>query len=199
MDQKVAIERVETLILDVPTIRPHALAMTTMRAQALVIARIFCADGIVGIGEGTTIGGLSYGEESPEGVKLTIDTYFAPLVLAGDANRPAAIMERIGAIAVGNRFAKCAIETALLDALGQRRGLAVSELLGGRVHDRLPLLWTLASGNTHSDIAEAEEMLGARRHRDFKLKIGKRALADDVRHVSRDLGWHGARSYSGSD
>jgi muconate cycloisomerase len=31
-----------------------------------VVVRIHCSDGIVGIGEGTTIGGLSYGDESPE-------------------------------------------------------------------------------------------------------------------------------------
>ena len=36
------------------------------------------SDGTVGIGEGTTIGGLAYGAESPEGMKLAIDTYFAP-------------------------------------------------------------------------------------------------------------------------
>ena len=39
----------------------------------------------------------------------------------------------------GNRFAKCAIETALLDAQGRRLGVPVSELLGGRVRDRLPV------------------------------------------------------------
>jgi muconate cycloisomerase len=182
--EKVAIDHLEAMILDVPTIRPHVLAMATMHVQSMVIVRIFCADGTVGVGEGTTIGGLSYGEESPESIQLTIERYFTPVVLAGDANRPAAIMQQLGMIAVGNRFAKCAIETALLDALGQRRGIAVSELLGGRLHDRLPVLWTLASGNTQKDIAEAEEMLAARRHQEFKLKIGKRALADDVAHVA---------------
>ena len=113
MSEKVSVDRVEALILDVPTIRPHVLAMATMRVQSMVIVRIFCADGSVGIGEGTTIGGLSYGEESPESIQLTIERYCAPVVLAGDANRPAAIMQQLAVIAVGNRFAKCAVETAL--------------------------------------------------------------------------------------
>ena len=59
---------IETVIVDLPTIRPHRLSMTTMARQTLVIVRLRCSDGIEGIGEATTIGGLSYGAESPEGV-----------------------------------------------------------------------------------------------------------------------------------
>jgi muconate cycloisomerase len=179
----IPIERVETFIVDVPTIRPHVLAMATMYRQTLCLVRLHCGDGTVGIGEATTIGGLAYGDESPEGIKLAIDTYFAPLLMAGDASRPAQLMAAIGKTVVGNHFAKCAVETALLDAMGKRTGLPVSELLGGRVRDRLPVLWTLASGDTAKDIAEAEQMLDTRRHDAFKLKIGKRPLAEDVAHV----------------
>lgn len=178
-----AIERVETIIVDVPTIRPHVLAMATMYRQTLCLVRLHCADGVMGIGEATTIGGLAYGEESPEGIKLAIDTYFAPILLAGDATRPGVVMAALARSIVGNHFAKCAIETALFDAQGKRTGLAVSELLGGRVRDSLPVLWTLASGDTARDIAEAETMIDSRRHNAFKLKIGKRPVADDVAHV----------------
>jgi muconate cycloisomerase len=179
----IAIERVEAFLVDVPTIRPHVLAMTTMHSQALCIVRLHCSDGVIGIGEATTIGGLSYGAESPEGIKLAIDRYFEPLLRASDATHPAKVMARIGKHIVGNHFAKCAVETALLDAQGKRVGLPVSELLGGRVHDRLPVLWVLASGDTDKDIAEAESMIACGRHNVFKLKIGKRAVADDVAHV----------------
>jgi muconate cycloisomerase len=179
----IAIKQIETIIVDVPTIRPHVLAMATMYRQTLCLVRLYCGDGVIGIGEATTIGGLSYGDESPEGIKLAIDTYFSPLLLAGDASRPALIMAALNRSVVGNHFAKCAIETALLDAQGKRTGLAISELLGGRVREELPVLWTLASGDTHTDIAEAEDMLDRRRHNAFKLKIGKRALSDDVAHV----------------
>jgi muconate cycloisomerase len=83
-----------------------------------------------------------------------------------------------------NRFAKCAVETALFDALGQRVGLPVSELLGGRIHDRLPVAWTLASGDTARDIAEAQHMLAIGRHKIFKLKIGRKPVREDVAHVA---------------
>ena len=175
---------VKTSIVDLPSIRPHVLSVTTMQGQTVVLVEILCDDGIVGVGEGTTIGGLAYGDESPEGIKLAIDTYFVPMLERADANRPGAILARISKAIVGNHFAKCAIETALLDAQGQRYGLPVSELVGGRIRSTVPVLWTLASGNTEQDIAEAERMLDLRRHNAFKLKIGKRDIASDVAHVA---------------
>ena len=45
-----AIESIETIIVDLPTIRPHKLAMHTMQNQTLVLIRLRCADGIEGLG-----------------------------------------------------------------------------------------------------------------------------------------------------
>jgi len=178
------IESVEAMLLDLPTIRPHKLSVATMQGQTLMLVRIRCSDGVVGVGEGTTIGGLAYGAESPEGMKLAVDTYFAPLLIGADATRVQALMATLGKAIKENRFAKCAVETALLDAQGIRCGLPLSELLGGRRRDRLPVAWTLASGDTARDIAEAERMLALRRHNVFKLKIGARSVAEDVAHVA---------------
>ena len=178
-----AIESIETLIVDLPTIRPHKLAMHTMQNQTLVIIRLRCADGIEGIGEATTIGGLSYGNESPDSIKVNIDRHFAPLLIGQDASNVNAAMLRLERSIRGNTFAKSGIESALLDALGKRLGLPVSELLGGRVRDALPVAWTLASGNTEQDIGEAEKMLDLRRHRIFKLKIGAGEVSRDLGHV----------------
>lgn len=177
------IKSVETLIVDVPTIRPHKLSVATMNAQALVLVRICCSDGFEGWGEATTIGGLNYGEESPESIKTNIDTYMAPLIVGMKADQVARVMHKLRTTIQGNRFAKCAIETALLDAQGKRLGISVSELLGGRVRDELPVAWTLASGDTKKDIAEAEKMISLRRHNIFKLKIGLRSVEADVEHV----------------
>ncbi|NMX65150.1 muconate cycloisomerase [Pseudomonas sp. WS 5059] len=178
-----AIESIETIIVDLPTIRPHKLAMHTMQNQTLVIIRVRCADGIEGIGESTTIGGLSYGNESPDSIKVNIDQHFAPLLIGQDASNINAAMLRLERSIRGNTFAKSGIESALLDALGKRLSLPVSELLGGRVRDALPVAWTLASGNTQKDIDEAEKMLDLRRHRIFKLKIGAGEVSQDLAHV----------------
>ena len=178
-----AIESIETVIVDLPTIRPHKLAMHTMQNQTLVLIRVRCADGIEGIGESTTIGGLAYGNESPDSIKTNIDRHFTPLLLGQDSSNINAAMLRLERSIRGNTFAKSGIETALLDAQGKRLGLPVSELLGGRVRNSLPVAWTLASGDTGKDIAEAEKMLDLRRHRIFKLKIGAGEVNRDLAHV----------------
>ncbi len=178
------IEKIEAIIVDLPTIRPHHLSMAVMRKQTMVIIRLWCSDGVEGIGESTTIGGLSYGEESPESMKLNIDTYFTPLLLGKDASNINAVMKMLDKHIQGNRIVKSGIETALLDAQGKRLGMPISSLLGGAVTDRLPVLWTLASGDTKKDIAEAEQLLASGRHNIFKLKIGWQAPSVSIAHVA---------------
>lgn len=185
------IRTVDTWLVDVPTIRPHKLSVATMNTQTLVLVRIQTTDGQTGWGEGTTIGGLAYGEESPESIQKNIDTYLAPLLMGQDATQPAPCMARIRRHVQGNRFAKCAVETALFDQHARRLGVPLSALFGGAVRDSLPVAWTLASGDTVKDIAEAERVLDLRRHNIFKLKIGLRSVRDDVAHVAaikRELG-----------
>lgn len=76
------------------------------------------------------------------------------------------------------------METALWDGLGRRLGVSVAQLFGGKVRSTMPVAWTLASGNSDQDIAEAQEMLAQRRHNIFKLKIGKRTVREDIAHVA---------------
>lgn len=179
------IDQIETLILDIPTIWGHVLSMATMRTQSAVLVRVKFSDGSEGIGEGTTIGSLSYGLESPEGIQSAIDTYIAPYLLGRDADVVNGAIQLIDKLVKGNRIAKTAVEIALWDGLGKRLGVPVSQLFGGAAHEKLPVAWTLASGNSETDIAEAQRMIETRRHNIFKLKIGKRSVRDDVAHVAR--------------
>ena len=181
---QIKITRIETIIVDLPTIRPHHLSMTVIRKQSMVIIRIFSSDGIEGLGEATTIGGISYADEFPEGIKLAIDTYFSPLLIGQDATKINYLMQLLDKNISGNNFAKSGIETALLDAQAKRLGVPLHQLFGGAISQELPVLWTLASGNTEKDIDEAQKMIQTKRHRVFKLKIGSKTPKEDVAHVS---------------
>ncbi len=179
------IDQIETMILDIPTIRGHVLSMATMRTQTAVLVKVRFSDGSEGIGEGTTIGGLSYGAESPESIQSAIETYIAPALLGRNGDDVNGATQLIDKLVKGNRIAKTAIEIALWDGLGKRLNVPVSQFFGGAVHEKLPVAWTLASGNSETDIAEAQEMIETRRHNIFKLKIGKRSVREDVVHVAR--------------
>lgn len=179
------IDQIDAFILDIPTIRGHVLSMTTMRTQSPVIVRVRCSDGSEGIGEGTTIGGLSYCPESPESILSAIETYLAPALIGQAADQITTAIALMDRNVRGNRIAKSAVEMALWDALGKRLGVSVAQLFGGQIVPDLAVAWTLASGNSDTDIVEAQAMIDARRHNIFKLKIGKRAVREDVAHVGR--------------
>jgi muconate cycloisomerase len=76
------------------------------------------------------------------------------------------------------------VETALWDGLGRRLDVSIAQLFGGKVCTSMPVAWTLASGNSDQDIAEAQEMVALRKHNIFKLKIGKRSVQEDINHVA---------------
>ncbi|KQR61886.1 muconate/chloromuconate family cycloisomerase [Acidovorax sp. Leaf160] len=179
------IERIEARILDIPTIRPHKFSFGAIHRQSPVVVQLWLAGGACGFGEAATIGGPSWNEESPESILHAITQYLGPAVAGQDAGRFEQLLARMDAVCKGNRFAKSAVEMAAIDAVARSLGLPAWQLLGGKQRESLPLAWTLASGDSARDVDEAERMLAARRHRIFKLKIGARAPADDVAHVTR--------------
>ena len=179
------IDAITTQIVDLPTIRGHVLSMATMTVQSVVLVEVRFSDGSVGIGEGTAIGGLSYGAESPESIQSAIDTYIAPSLTGLDGDNVNVARLKMEKAVMGNPIARCAVENALWDGLGRRMDKPVADLFGGAVHTGMEVAWTLASGNSDTDIAEALELLEVRRHRQFKLKIGKRSVQEDIAHVGR--------------
>lgn len=179
------IRSIETILVDLPTVRAHRLANQTVTAQTLLIARVLTEDGFEGLGEATTIGGMSYGAEAPETIKLAIDLYIAPLLVGERVTSVGAAMATIDARVKGNALAKSAIETALTDLAAKQIGVTASTLLGGARTDRLEVAWTLATGDADRDADEAEAMLDARRHRIFKIKVGAGDPVADVARVAR--------------
>ena len=180
-----SVHGITTTIVDVPTVRKHKLSNTSVSAQSYVIVELRLDNGVVGIGEAATLGGPRWSEESVEGIKANIDTYLTPALLGQPADRFASAGTRMNAAAKRNNAAKAAVETALFDAVGQTLGLPAAKLLGGIVRDRVPVLWTLASGDPAQEIEEAERKLAARLHDTFKVKIGAQSADADMKRLRR--------------
>lgn len=175
----------EVYILDLPTIRPHQLAMHTITVQTIVVGCVKDDEGREGWSEVATIGGASYGESTPEAIKANIDAYITPLIIGQNPNHFDRIMNDVAKLVRGNYFAKTVVENAIIDLAAKAKNIPAFELFGGQIHTSLPIAWTLASGNTEKDIEEAQEMLEKRRHNIFKLKIGKGDPSKNVEHVRR--------------
>ena len=175
------IDQIETFILDIPTIRGHVLSMATMRVQSAVLVRIRFSDGSEGWGEGTTIGGLSYGGESPESIRSAIEDYIAPALLGKSGNCINSAIHHIEKIIIGNPIARSAVEIALWDGLARRMDQPLSQLFGGAVTDKLPVAWTLASGDLNTDVAEAEEGIALSLSFDVQAEAA-RAIIQNATH-----------------
>ena len=117
-----SIERIEARILDIPTIRPHKLAMHTMQNQTLVIVRLRCADGIEGLGEATTIGGMGHA------LPYLIPDFWTATIIA-----MIVVFVELWAIAwIQNKFMETPfVRAALQVVLGGALVFAAGALIGG--------------------------------------------------------------------
>lgn len=176
------IDSVETIIVDLPTVRPHKLSMATINSQGLVIVRVRDAAGNEGLGEASVI--PHYGGETVEAIKVVIDDYLAPVVIGACAADLEALHERMNNALKENHYAKAALEMACVDLAARNLGVAASTLFGGAVRDRLRVLLVLGHGEAERDIALAEEKLAERVHDLFLVKVGKGSLKDDVARAS---------------
>lgn len=178
--QKLIIDAVETVIVDLPLVRLQRFSAIGTSTQSVVLITVRTRDGAVGVGESVTPSGPWWGGESVETIKVMIDEHLAPLVTGQDAFNLTAIMDRMDRKVFGNPFAKAGIEMALWDVIGKVLQQPVYNLIGGKVRESLPVSWPLATGDAKAEIAEAEEKLAARIHRIFKLKMGALPPEQDV-------------------
>ncbi|MHA6800175.1 muconate/chloromuconate family cycloisomerase [Bounagaea algeriensis] len=177
------VDRVETVLLDVPLRRAHRFARVGMDAQPVLLVFVRTAGGITGVGEGVVPGGPWWGGESVETMQLVIERYMAPLLLGRTVDDIAGIQRDIDDVVAANLFAKTAIEVALHDAWARCLDVPVHVLLGGLTRRSVPVTWALGTESAEVVAEEALGKLDAGHHHSFKLKMGAQAPADDMARV----------------
>lgn len=176
------IASVETIIIDLPTVRPHKLAMATINSQGLVLVRVRDEEGNVGLGEASVI--PHYGSETVEAIKVVIDDYLAPAVIGVIAADLEVLHQKMNECLKENYYPKAALEMACVDLAARRLGVPASTLFGGAVRDKLQVLLVLGNGEAPRDIALAEQKLEERQHNLFLVKVGKGDVRADVARAS---------------
>ena len=143
--------------------------------------------------EVTTDGGLTgWGEASPwpvftgtvEGNAAALHVHLRPYLIGADPVQVEKHLEMADRVVVGCPEAKAALETALLDVVGQMTGLSIAELAGGRQRDAVPVSFSVANPDFDADLQDV-----ARIHEDgvrlFKLKTGFADPAFDRMRLER--------------
>ncbi len=151
------------------------------------VVRLTTESGATGFGEVCPLG-PAYLPAHGGGARAAL-VELAPAVVGLSVSSLGAVNAAMDRALMGHGYAKSAIDTACWDALGRSVGLAVCDLLGGRLADEFPLYFAvpLASPDEMAAYVEARRSEGIHR---FQLKIGADPYedAERTRHVVESTG-----------
>ena len=127
----------------------------------------------------TDSGITGWGEASPwpvftgtaEGNAAALHVHLRPHLIGQNPLQVEKHLNTAAKVVVGHSEAKAALETALLDITGQISGLSISELVGGRQREVIPLSFSVANPDFDRDLDDITALFedGVRL---FKLKTG---------------------------
>ena len=144
------------------------------------VVRIRTRDGVEGFGETCPLGS-TYLPAFAEGARAALRE-LAPALIGVDAGNLAAVTERMDATLRGHEYAKSALDVACWDVLGRATGRSVATLLGGALHEAVPLYVAVPLGPADAMAAFVErERAGGIHH--FQLKLGA-APEEDLARVA---------------
>lgn len=142
------------------------------------VVRVTTEDGTEGFGEVCPLGS-AYLPAFGEGARAALRE-LAPRLVGLDACNLAGVNAAMDAALAGHGYAKSAVDVACWDVLGQKAGLPVCELLGGRRQERFPLYVAVPLQPIEETVAyvRARRAEGTRR---FQLKLGADPAEDAAR------------------
>lgn len=159
------IARIDAFAIAVPLKTPLKMSMGKMEACDNLVVRIADDSGRVGWGEAPAA--PTFSGETSTGMVAAVE-YMAPQLEGQEVTSPDDARRLVEPLMYGNHAAKSAIDMALMDLIGQHRGVPLYEVLGGRLRDRAAVIWLVAG--------TPDELQLARRRRDegfvtFKVKV----------------------------
>jgi len=152
------------------------------------LVRVWDQAGVQGVGEATVT--PQWSGETARGAKAIIDHLFAPAIVGLNADAIDTTLTRLDAMAVGNWFAKSALEMACWDIAGKNANQPVFELLSGASRSRvIRCRFSLGAYEPSRAAAIAAERVDAG-FQTIKVKVGGRPENDiaRVREVRRAIG-----------
>src|ERR1035438_590812 len=147
---------------------------TILKRDAMVI-RVEADNGLVGYAPG----------QGSEIAKQGIDAVVAPFLEGRTLADPDALRVQFAegpGISIEQRKLYCAAEIALYDLVGKSKGVPVSELLGGRVRDRIRLYGSAGMYMSPAEYAEEARAIAKLGFRAYKMRSGM-GPAEDLEAV----------------
>ncbi|WP_020386095.1 mandelate racemase/muconate lactonizing enzyme family protein [Kribbella catacumbae] len=142
------------------------------QAAAVVFVKLTTEDGVVGWGEQRALPSWSY--ETAETIAVVIKRHLEPILLELTPFDVELFHQRVTkrlspSVSNGFPFARAAVDLALHDAAGKLAGVPVHALLGGKVHDEIPLCSAIGVGAPDTVRGHAQQSSD---YSAYKVKIG---------------------------
>ncbi|GAA1570249.1 enolase C-terminal domain-like protein [Kribbella sancticallisti] len=180
------IRSVEVFPVPVPFARQFVLGsgavgapgQATDQGAAVIFVKLTTEDGIVGWGEQRALPSWSY--ETAETIAVVIKRHLAPILLEltpfdVELFHSRATKRLSPSVSNGFPFARAAVDLAMHDAAGKLAGVPVHALLGGKLHDEIPLCSAIGVGPPE---AVREHARQSSDYSAYKVKIGGDLDAD---------------------
>ena len=162
--------------ISLPLLAPIKMANATIANADNLLVRVEDSDGNVGWGEAASAPLMT--GETQDGMVAAAE-FIRPQIEGLEVEDVAQFGAQLDPLMYGNSAAKSAIEMAVYDLAGKRRGIPVVELLGGAVRRELAALWMLAANERAADVAMAKRM-AAEGFIAFKVKVGGATVEEDL-------------------
>ncbi|MEV6413899.1 enolase C-terminal domain-like protein [Kribbella sp. NPDC051718] len=142
------------------------------QAAAVVFVKLTTEDGVVGWGEQRALPSWSY--ETAETIAVVIKRHLEPILLELTPFEVELFHQRATkrlspAVSNGFPFARAAVDLAMHDAAGKLAGVPVHALLGGKLHDEIPLCSAIGVGAPDVVREHAQQSSD---YSAYKVKIG---------------------------
>lgn len=178
-DHKIVSLRVHTV--NVPAKAVHSHGSGDVAGINAVLLELTTDTGITGWGEASPWAVFT---GTAEANAAALHVHLRPHLLGQDPLQVEVLMNAAGKVIVGHNEAKSALETALLDIVGQVTGLSIAELVGGRQRETIPMSFSVANPDFGKDLEDVAELWkdGVRL---YKLKTGFAEHAFDVMRLDK--------------
>ncbi len=172
------IRKVEIYPVKVPFNRPFKIASGPYLPNAeYVLARVETSEGVEGWGESSPMPSFS-GIGQREVVE---ELKAAANILKGEPLNMLKVYEKVLKGLSISSYSLCALENALLDAIGKTLDIPAYHLLGGKIRESLELVWPIGLGEVEFVLEEARKAVKSG-FKGLKLKVGEN-LEEDLKRV----------------
>lgn len=166
-----SITGVQSQVLELELAEPFGIAGGSQELATLVVVRVALSDGTIGWGEAAPL--PAYNGERVEHALAAIEAA-RPRLLGADARAWRQRAVDLRDPTRGSASARCALETAIVDALARQGGLSLYQWFGGHAPARLTTDVTIPILPAES-ARQAAERWWARGFRHLKVKVGRDA------------------------